>query len=1342
MRSFTLLIYTLAFFFATTFHSSAATNDQDGIIKRDQKATYYYNAPPNLEFNIFHDFHQDKKGYIWIATERGLMRFEGTNIEMFRNDKNKKGAISDNRVNKVFCDSRGNIWIGTSNGLNYFNPDSETFEVVNLPPAEKLFGYIQDIAELADSTVIFNVAGNGLYLVDPKRNRGEATRISTTGPKFDVNSIYVARNGNIILGTHRGVLQMIKPNGMLTEYQLSSYHIDGICHLQGDEILVYGQNNIWKVDTNNMEDLAIDISMMGNSVINKIKADKNGNAYIASNAGLWMIKAGENKVERCDNIFNSTIDINRLKIGAVYVADDGNLWIGCDYHGVVMAPTNPLPFNYHPLRSILNNFKGGISAMTTNKYGTWIAMEGDGILRIPHGNIPCMKIAIPSAVNVRSFYLYDDNSLFAATSNDGLWKINPATGETSKVTDLPRFAIIYNITKAAGSPIIYISIVGDGLTLYNPANGDKIHIRSGDKGTEHLYSNWISSSFIDSKQRLWLGLFSGLSCYDIKSATFKPIGQEPFKKMAINAINETANGKILLGTSDGLLIYNPDKDKITARFTNANGLADNDIRAIETDNDGTVWIGTLSGISKYNPISGSLSSILGGYGLTEKTLFFSSFDKVNNQMYFAGNLGFTVFHPSSVKTISIKRPVYISGIYLNGKKMTNADVTEGKKALVPDSKAGYRDLRISHNDNNLLIRVSTMDFRDPGNLIFESKLNGSEEWTVGQPSNSQIVIPKLNPGDYTLLIRAYDNGAYSPVTKLHIHVTAPWYATTLAEIIYALIVAGILFLILMLYKKRNIEKLNEAKVKFFMNISHEIRSPMTCIISPLESLLKKDLDPETKQLLKNMHRNARRILSLANQLLEIRKIDKGKKTLSMQSTDIKEFTREIVDIYRPMAESKEIEINLDAPDYFPQVWIDRTNFDKIIVNLITNAIKYTPDGGKIDVIISEDEDTTTGKCAKISVIDTGIGLDPKTIDKIFDRFYQGRGSSIGFGVGLDLARQLAILHHGSLDGANRNDGVKGSVFTIRIPLGKDHLSSKEIADVSSPEIPTVKHPEKDVLINTEASYSKPSPMLKSPYSKRLLIVDDDKDLLDYLCGHYSGFSKVECATNGNEAMKILLSKKIDIVISDVVMPEMDGLTLLKTIKSNVNTNHIPVILLSTHDEVADRLSGWEHGADGYVGKPFDVSELDAIIYNFIENRLRMKGKYSGAQNTADKIATPELKGNNEILLNKIVTFIESHIDDSQLNVETLSEELSMSRAHLHRRLKELTGMSPSDFIRNVKVKLACDILRTTDIDVTQVAFSLGFSSQPHFSTTFKRFTGMTPSEYRAQVIQNNPEEKS
>lgn len=370
------------------------------------------------------------------------------------------------------------------------------------------------------------------------------------------------------------------------------------------------------------------------------------------------------------------------------------------------------------------------------------------------------------------------------------------------------------------------------------------------------------------------------------------------------------------------------------------------------------------------------------------------------------------------------------------------------------------------------------------------------------------------------------------------------------------------------------------------------------------------------------------------------------------------------------------------------------------------------------------------------MLDTGIGLNEKNIDRLFDRFYQGKFNHgdipLGFGIGLDLCRQLVELHNGVITAANRTD-CKGSCFTVRIPVRCTSADETVAEETQSPVNDRKIAPSVTQIPHSEAKRNSKNSSL------RILVVDDDAEIRSFLKDILSGFGKVTEATNGEEAMRCVMEKTPDLIISDVVMPCMDGLTLLKTLKSNVDTNHIPVILLSSKNDVSDRMAGWDKGADGYIGKPFIVEELQAMVDNLIDNRLRLKGKFSGTQQQDGKIEAPELKGNDKMLIDKIVNQINDHLEDPNLNVEKLCQEVGLSRAHLNRKMKELFGLTPSEFIRNVRLRKACELLRQPDVDISQIAYSVGFSSQPHFSTAFKRFTGISPTEYRQKKSDEAPQ---
>ena len=505
-------------------------------------------------------------------------------------------------------------------------------------------------------------------------------------------------------------------------------------------------------------------------------------------------------------------------------------------------------------------------------------------------------------------------------------------------------------------------------------------------------------------------------------------------------------------------------------------------------------------------------------------------------------------------------------------------------------------------------------------------------------------------------------------------------------------------------------------MQFLINATHDIRSPLTLIMGPLNKLKTRITDAESKQEIDTIDRNAQRLLLLVNQILDERKIDKDQMHLHCQKTDLKEFLRGIMSLYNFNAQERSITLSLKEDESLKeegnlQVWIDRINFDKVISNLLSNAMKYTSDGGEITLIIGKNKES-----AIIKVEDTGIGLKEEKTDRLFERFYQGNNNSDihieGTGIGLNLCRALVKMHGGTIRAYNRTDGIKGSCFEVNIPLGKEHLKPEEIL-------------QEDGTKTAESTGKR----TQANRNFNILIVDDDAEIAHYIKTELSDWYRFEHASNGKEGLKMLLTGKYDLVISDVMMPEMDGVTMLKKIKGNSNVSDIPVILLTSKSEVENRLEGLRKGADAFLAKPFNMEELHILIDNLVDNVRRIRGKYSGAQGQKAKIEQIQVKGNNDALMERVMKYMNEHLADPDLNVEKLTEDVGISRAQLHRKLKEIAGVSAGEFIRNLRLEQAARLIEEGQINITQVAYSVGFNNQTHFSTVFKKHYGMSPSEY-------------
>ena len=648
-----------------------------------------------------------------------------------------------------------------------------------------------------------------------------------------------------------------------------------------------------------------------------------------------------------------------------------------------------------------------------------------------------------------------------------------------------------------------------------------------------------------------------------------------------------------------------------------------------------------------------------------------------------------------------------------------------------------------------------MQYNNPEQISYQYKIEElSNQWLSTEPGVNRVTYNNLPPGKYTFHVRALSHGNLSEIRTVKILITPPWYEMWWAYCIYVfllgLLVLGIVNYILSrmrhrreIMKREHAEQLNEAKLQFFINISHEIRTPMTLIINPLEKLLAEKKGGEVQKTYLMIYRNAQRILRLINQLMDIRKLDKGQMFMKFRETDMVGFIDDVMLTFDYMARKKKIHFSFEHAMPQLKVWVDMNNFDKILMNIFSNAFKYTPEQGEITVSLSTGRDATRRDPLKeyfeITVTDSGIGLDREKIERIFERFYQIDNdvtkSNFGTGIGLHLSRSLVELHHGIILAENRED-APGSRFVIRIPLGSAHLRTDELEDVEAlitPHAVLVK-PEKtdleEVFEEEEGEEDEEGKKTgKAKNRMRILIVEDEEEILSYLKEELEGDYRIMTRKNGREAYDTILADTPDLVISDIMMPEMDGLSLCRKIKQNTNVNHVPVILLTAKSKPEDTMEGMATGADAYMVKPFNTELLKSTIANLLANRKLLKSKFSGAQQQEDKVQKLSMKSADEILMSKIMKVINENLSNPDLNVEMLAANVGLSRVHVHRKLKELTNLSARDFIKNIRLQQAAALLKEKKLTVSEVAYATGYTNLSHFSSSFKEVHGMSPKEY-------------
>lgn len=1312
-----------------------------GIFNSEINATRIvrlFNSPEMLS-SSYNGITRDGYGFLWVGVDRGVMLFDGNRSVYFRNDPNDSTSLSDNRVLRLMTDSQGRVWVGTANGLNLYDSATDTFRHVKIP-GMSYGGYVSRLIEQNDKTITFVISGSGLYVVDESGDDLVGVRyMAYTPEENEYTSVAQTPNGKLYAGTQSGNVISIGKNGNIRIIPVTDGFIDDIAVESDGNLLVSSLGELFRIDakTEKMEP----IEVPGNSKhwITHIKASPDGKVYLTmSDTGILAVAPKNKGADLFEATYSPVIDLANSRLSSLYCDNEGNIWVTCNYAGIALIPKTTTPFTYLGLSSTLEGFKGGIDAMAVADNSIYIGYAGGNIGMISIDGKSTQRFKLPTTNTISSIAPYTKGTILVGISNEGVWQVDSHNGNLiKKVIDIPGKYLRIPICVVPDGRI-FVSLHGVGLYLYNPAT-QKLRRFEHRPEDGKLTNPFVTEMKRSVDNKIWIGLYGGLSCYDLSTGQFLEINQEPFLKGATYSVAPLKDGTVLAGTSHGLIHYHP-TEGVLHTYTTADGLTDIDVRTIAIDSEGGKWIGTMKGLSHMSPKSDRIDSYYGGYGLYENMFRYSDQLSSADRIVMANDLGLTMFNPVKVPAAGFHSDVKVASVLLNGTRLAPF-ATSGRKSFIDNEDDEPLTLYLPYKDNAMTLVLSTMDFRDAANVRYLWKFKGDKEWNSTQPGGSELHLPHLDPGTNTLLIKAIDGNVESKEKMVKIKVEAPWYMSGIAYTVYAIIFLVLILMAYMVVKKKREAKVADDRIKLFIDITHDIRSPITLILNPLKSLLNNSSDPDERQKLHTIYRNANRVLSLVNQMLYLRRLENGKMPLCCRETNISEFVGELVDMFKPQAADKKINLDFKYEGGLPdKIWVDRDNCDKILVNLISNAIKYTPNGGEINVILSKADEKDLGSCAKIDVIDNGVGLDQKTEAKIFERFYRSEehnNNKDGFGIGLDLCRRLVSLHHGKVHARNREDNVKGSVFTILLPLASSMYEKSEFIYGEDETAYIGKNPSlrldgKPAVLNEEPAQSKSRRHNSS--GKRILVVDDDKELRDYIRSHFEKGYKVDVASDGAEGFRMMSQKAYDLVITDIKMPNMDGYGLLRNIKKNVAMSHIPVIMLSSKNEVSDRVEGWDRGADGYLGKPFHIDELDIMAVSLIDSRLRLKGKYSGAQSVDDKISIPELKGYNESLMEKVIKIVNEHLDDPDLNVEKLGQEAGISRAHLHRKMKDIIGMTPSDFIRNVRLKRACELLKKPDVEITQVAYTIGFTSQPHFSTAFKRYTGYSPSEYRARYL--------
>lgn len=1288
---------------------------------------FYTTSTRQLTSSKIQSVLQDSRGFLWISTEFGLNRFDGYTFSSYFNVSGVPNSICFNSTICLFNDRDGNLWVGTVKGLDRYDPMTDGFVHYKAPQDQQ--PRVNCITQLRDGRIIVGTSGYGIFQIDEKNHRLVAlTGLTSPSAKDYCMILYEDSKGNIWkTGTDNVITKKEKRGkGRIRVFNspcgipVGVLEVDGrVCVVCSKGVLVEHNGKLQRSTTD------FRAAGLDDVLFYSCYKDSKGNVFLGTRGhGLFVFRPSSHKIEPV-TFQSDQIDLMTAKVACVTEDRQHNLWIGCLQRGLVMIPYDRPQF--HSLNLSERHLRVGttVSSVCEGDDGmVWCAVQGNGIYGLSfNGDV----VAHPSCPKDIEFLYRDMNKNYWVGTDNALFSYNPATGSSEKVFtyDCNRF----NTMTADRYGNLYVSTFARGLCVRSAATGKWTNYNFKKRDSKHGYlcNNWVLALMPDSRGMVWIATSSGVQAFDPRTASFQPLGwHKQLEGVMCLSLCETRSGDILIGTDHGLYVYSRKTRKV-APFAGAEQLAGKIVAYIVQDRKGDIWCATSYGIWQWQSDKRRFVCHVRGNGLVQKEYVNCvGLHMADDRICFATSDGIVTFRPDEVRKCNNHTDeLQLTSLMIGGAKVNSATLSDGRRITDTDVM-NSKHFEVSFSDNSLTLHFSQLNFVNPENVVICYRVNGARTWTYNQAGDNTITLSHLPPGSYRLEVCAFANGAFSRVKAFTVTVLPPWYRSTYAILIYVLIALVVIGGGVFFYLRRKRAQLDEEKMKFLINATHDIRSPLTLIISPLRKLMSSNLGENAQAELATIERNAKRILTLVNQILDMRKIDKQQMHLVCRETDLVQFVNGVCKMYEYNAKERGITFHFNHKMGKLKVWIDTVNFDKVVSNLLSNAFKYTADGGKIDVDIMNEDD----RWAVIQVKDTGIGLSEDGGKRIFDRFYQGKSGrdskTAGTGIGLNLCKMIVDMHYGEISAGNREDGVRGSVFTVKVPLGTAHLTKEEMDQTPEPvpaKSPQVKK------VGTKRSY-------------RVMVVDDDEELARYISSELSRYYRFTVCSNGREAIKELLCNDYDVVVSDVMMPEMDGFSLLRLIKTNVRLNHIPVIMLTSKNDVVNRLEGLERGADAYMSKPFDIQELHLMIENQMNNILLLKGKFSGAQQAKDKVAPVTVKGNDDALMERIMKSINKNFANSDFNVDMLTEEVGISRAQLHRKMKEMTGIPASEFLRNIRLEQAARLLKEQKVNVTQVAYSVGFSNLAHFSTIFRRHFGVSPTEFAERSQKEQPQDEA
>jgi len=1324
----------------------------------------------------------DRYDYVWLGSWDGLNQYDGSFIKVYKPDPFFKGTISNNVIRNILEDGHGNLWVITHQGIDRYDRTNDSFRTYldSLNDIPFLENNIRACVG-TDSAVWTSLIGKGISRYSFAKDIFLPVRFDGIDPAWLTDVVN--------LGQHMGLMYLLGGDGkivctvgnrlifskQLVDRRNLKFH--KFLHIGSDYLLAIatGDGRLLLYNLADIEKGPKEIEL-GNAAVSTLSENLNNTAiWMGTEAGniFKIAKAGNQfSLQAMDSYFPKFAK-DRIKILSITETKQDMVWVGTDGDGVYKFLTRPKAFysilsgspesgqlSHSIVRSVYEDESGTI----------FVGTRGGGLNIIDHG-----KTRILNARNglsndaVLALNKDHEGNLWVGLDGEGIDMIQAKTG---RVFHFPRdldtrdnlvFSSVYAICIDAfdgiwlgtsGYGMIHLKVSPTPQGKYLLKEYDQLSY-SGNAKQPSIKSNIVYSIVEEKPNTLWFGT-RGAGIYKYNSLTKQieeHIQANPNDKTTLcnNDVLSLAIDKeeqLWVGTSGGLstLLLRSKPFRID-RYTQHEGLPNNTIHGIQEDLRGNMWISTNRGLVRYDRMLHTLQTFDNNDGL-QNNEFTDGADfrsKSSEKLFFGGIDGLDIVYPGKINI-----PNYFPRLVVTEFQVRNVTVTPGDATAILSDNIDFTDHITLHYDQNFIsFYFTTLNYwnkpKDEYAYLLE---NFDKDWNyIGQQQS--VTLTNIPPGNYTLYLNyTNENGARNSIPRtIQITVTPPFWKTTWAYFVYVALAVGaqaciVLYIrwrsrtkkamVIDRFKASQLKKLNDYKLQFFTNIAHEFRTPLTLILGPVTTLLSKTKDPAEKKQLTMIYSNSLRLQKLIEELMQFRKIESGKDRLEISGLDLVPFTQQIVESFQQHATDREVHLEFyPEPESLP-AYIDHNKVEKILINLISNAIKYNYKGGMVGVSLKEHQGN-----AVFAVRDEGPGIAEENKDRIFESFYHNPTEALdrnGFakstGIGLSLTKSLALMHRGKIHVESKPG--KGSTFTVVIPIGKEFYHDLLPENTILPSVSNLSEKislefETDHYLLDQPEKVMNSVLSKHPYS--LLVVDDNEQITSLLNNILSDKYAVFKAANGRIALQILEEERIDLVITDILMPDMDGLTLCRKIKENIQTSHIPVILLTAKAEIENRIEGLQVGADSYIPKPFHPEHLFIRIEKLIERMELVRKKFATLGDVELTHLSTGIGQRDDDFFSRITQCIRQHLSEPEFNADTIAEEVGMSKASLYKKIKTITGHTPHGLIKQYRLKKASELLKNSTLSVSEVIYETGFNSRSYFYKSFNEMFHCHPKDF-------------